>query len=109
MPFRGIVPVLRWVAHFAGLALAALVILGLTALLAACVVGWWSNVPVLGPAALYIGIVCSLATWLIVAAFHIHRETLVVPIQERQAFADWLSKQMESLGYEVSAPPTTVW
>jgi hypothetical protein len=104
MPSCRVAPLLRLVAQVAGLALAALVILGLTALLLACVIGWWWNIPVLSLPSILLATVCSLATWLIVAAFHIHRETLVVPIKERQTFVERLRILMESLGYEVTVP-----
>jgi hypothetical protein len=48
-------PVLPLVAQIAGLALVALAVFGITALLAASVVGWWTSAPVLGTFSLYMG------------------------------------------------------
>jgi hypothetical protein len=104
MPSRRVAPVVRLVGQVTGLALAALVILALTTLLVACVIGWWRDTAVLSLSSLLVGVVCSLATWLIVAAFHIHRETLVVPLQDRRIFVERLRLLMEGLGYEVTVP-----
>lgn len=85
-----------------GLALAALVILGLTLALTASVIAWFTDTPLLSHTSLFLGMVCALIIWLIAAAFHFKKETVALPVSDRRFFLDRVAAQLEGLGYEIT-------
>jgi hypothetical protein len=43
--------------------------------------------------------ICGLIAWLFMAVFHFRQETLILPVQNRQAFLGRLRAQLKALGY----------
>jgi hypothetical protein len=49
-----------------------------------------------------VGILCALIALLFITIFHFRRETMVLPLEDRQAFLNRLGTHLEELGYHVS-------
>jgi hypothetical protein len=64
---------------------------------AAGLLAWWSDSSFGNAYAL--ATICGLVAWLFVAVFHFRQETLIFPIQNRQAFLGRLRAQLKALGY----------
>jgi hypothetical protein len=64
---------------------------------AAGLLAWWTDSSLSQAYAL--ASICGLVTWLFVAVFHFRQETLVLPMQNRQAFLGRLRAQLKALGY----------
>jgi hypothetical protein len=50
------------------------------------------------------GVLCALIALLFITIFHLRKETVVVCVEDRQAFLRRLRSQLEGLGYAVSLP-----
>jgi hypothetical protein len=50
------------------------------------------------------GSLCALIAFLFITIFHLRRETIVVPLEDRQAFLRRLGNHLEELGYAVAHP-----
>ncbi len=89
--------------RFVRVLLLAVPILGIfvgTALGVAQLVAWWTESSITNATSIYLGIICGLAIWLFIAIFHIKREIILVPFQDREALINGLKAQLEELGYE---------
>ncbi len=64
---------------------------------AAGLLAWWTESS-LGHA-YAVATICELVAWLFVAVFHFRQETLILPVQDRQAFLGRLRAQLKALGY----------
>lgn len=71
-----------------------------TALGIAQLVSWWTDTPITSATSIYLGIICGLAIWLFIAIFHIKREIILLPYEDREALMTGLKAQLEELGYE---------
>ncbi len=52
---------------------------------------------------LSLGLVCSLIGWLFVAAFHLNREKLIVPVADPKTFLPQVRILLDEMGYETTA------
>src|SRR5258707_12180223 len=88
-----ILPVLLWTVPI-------LATLAGTALLVALPLTWLNGSEFIQPGHLFIGVVCGLIVWLFVSVFHLKKEAIAVPFQERDIFVDRLIGHLHDLGYE---------
>src|SRR4051812_41888473 len=92
-----ILPVLLWTVPI-------LATLAGTALLVALPLTWLGGGEHIQPGHLLIGTVCGLIVWLFVSVFHLKKETVAIPYQDREVFVERLAGQLHDLGYEVHHP-----
>lgn len=91
-------PVARFIGRAVLFTCVNLVILGVTAWLAAFALAYlrgqhWSD-------SIRVGVICSVVTWLFVAVFHWRKETMLFAVQNRNEFLVEVRAVMSELGYE---------
>ena len=87
-------------AHVLVLAFVFFVIFGGTALVIAFFLSWIQGTSFGNGANWYVGMICGLVAWLFVAVFHFRKETIQLPIQDRDAFGQQVRTILGDLGYE---------
>lgn len=91
------------VARVVGLAILALLVFAATALAIGAPAAWYKDVPLSSAPGIHLAILCGLIVWLFVAVFLFKRETIVLPVHDRQSFAAGLKGQLSGLGYGLAA------
>jgi hypothetical protein len=90
--------------RFALVLLFTLAVLLGTSLLCASAVALMRATPLLGPGNLSVGLCCGLIVWLFIAAFHLRKETLMLPAPEPKRFLQNARIILTEMGYEVTTP-----
>lgn len=85
------------------LALGMVVLFGTAALLAAAAVAWWKGTPLTSAQNIYLGIICGLVVVLFVSIFHLKREIVLLPYQDRKTLMDRIKQHLLGLGYHVAS------
>lgn len=96
-------------AHILVLAFVCLVVFGGTAVVIAFFLSWIQGSSFGSGANWYAGMICGLVAWLFVAVFHFRKETIQLPIQEREAFAEQVKDILDDLGYETGDESANHW
>ena len=95
----------RWcgsAAQILVLAFVFLVLFGGTALVLAFFLSWIQGAPFGIGANWYIGMICGLIAWMFVAVFHFRKESIQLPVNDREAFGQQVRAVLGDLGYDLA-------
>src|SRR5207244_3723018 len=72
-----------------------------TGTLLACslLLSWWKHAPLLSAATLLPSTICGLVVWLFVMAFHLKKESALLPVDDVPAFRQRVRSVLVELGY----------
>lgn len=90
-------------AHILVLSFVALVIFGGTALVIAFFLSLAQGSSFGDGANWYVGMICGLIAWMFVAVFHFRKESIQVPLQDREAFGQQVKTVLGDLGYDTQS------
>ena len=84
-----------------GLSLGMLLLFALTVLVAGVVVYLIKGTPLTSPQNISLGLICALVVTLFLTIFHLKKEIILLPYQDRPSLRARVKKEMQGLGYQV--------